>query len=58
METVVMKREENDIPGCYLTGLARPNPFVLATPLSTLYKTSPEDSPIIPETQVRSRGFF
>lgn len=53
MDTVVMKREENDIPSCYLTGLARPNPLILATPLSTLYKTSPEDSPIIPETQVR-----
>lgn len=53
MDTVVMKREENDIPSCYLTGLIRPNPLILATPLSTLYKSSPEDSPIIPETQVR-----
>lgn len=53
MDTVVMKREENDIPSCYLTGLIRPNPLIVATPLSTLYKTSPEDSPIIPETQVR-----
>ncbi|XP_035525860.1 teneurin-3 [Morone saxatilis] len=52
MDTVVMKREENNIPSCYLTGLIRPNPLILATPLSTLYKTSPEDSPIIPETQV------
>lgn len=52
MDTVVMKREENDIPSCYLTGLVRPNPLILASPLSTLYKTSPEDSPIIPETQV------
>ena len=64
MDTVVMKREENDIPSCYLTGLVRPNPLIVATPLSTLYKTSPEDSPIIPETQVgrrrrwgRLRGF-
>lgn len=53
MDTVVMKREENDIPSCYLTGLIRPSPLVVATPLSTLYKTSTEDSPIIPETQVR-----
>lgn len=53
MDTVVMKREENDIPSCYLSGLIRPNPQVLATPLSTFYKTSPEDSPIVPETQVR-----
>ena len=56
MDTVVMKREENDIPSCYLTGLIRPNPLILATPLSTLYKSSPEDSPIIPETQVRQRS--
>ncbi|CAL8354637.1 unnamed protein product [Merluccius merluccius] len=52
METVVMKREENDIPSCYLTGLLWPLPLILTTPLSTLYKTSAEDSPIIPETQV------
>ncbi len=56
MDTVVMKREENDIPSCYLTGLNRPNPLILATPLSTLYKSSPEDSPIIPETQVRPQS--
>lgn len=53
MDTVVMKREENDIPSCYLTGLIKPNPQILATPLSTFYKSSPEDSPIVPETQVR-----
>lgn len=53
MDTVVMKREENDIPSCYMTGLLRPSPLILASPLSTLYRTSPEDSPIIPETQVR-----
>ncbi|CAL8304104.1 unnamed protein product [Arctogadus glacialis] len=52
METVVMKREHNDIPSCYLTGLLWPLPLILTTPLSTLYKTSAEDSPIIPETQV------
>lgn len=53
MDTVVMKREANDIPSCYLTGLIRPHPLILATPLSTFYKSSPEDSPIVPETQVR-----
>ncbi|XP_061644643.1 teneurin-3 isoform X5 [Phyllopteryx taeniolatus] len=53
MDPVVMRREENnDISGCYLTGLRRPEPLVLASPLSTLYKTSAEDSPVIPETQV------
>lgn len=54
MDTVVMKREANDIPSCYLTGLIRPHPQILATPLSTFYKSSPEDSPIVPETQVRT----
>ncbi|XP_061690112.1 teneurin-3 isoform X3 [Syngnathoides biaculeatus] len=53
MDPVVMRREENnDISGCYLTGLSRPEPLILASPLSTLYKTSAEDSPVIPETQV------
>lgn len=58
MDTVVMKREENDIPSCYLTGLIKPNPQILATPLSTFYKSSPEDSPIVPETQVRMQHKF
>ncbi|XP_062332162.1 teneurin-3 isoform X4 [Osmerus eperlanus] len=52
LDTVVMKRDNNDIPSCYLTGLARPRPLLLATPLSTFYRSSPEESPIIPETQV------
>ncbi|CAB1337375.1 unnamed protein product, partial [Coregonus sp. 'balchen'] len=52
MDTVVMKREDNDIPSCYLSGLLRPSPIILASPLSTFYRSSPEDSPIIPETQV------
>ena len=53
LDTVVMKRDKNDIPSCYLTGLARPRPLLLATPLSTFYRSSLEESPIIPETQVR-----
>ncbi|XP_019901680.3 teneurin-3 isoform X3 [Esox lucius] len=52
METIVMKREDNDIPSCYLSGLQRPSPVILASPLSTFYRSSPEDSPVIPETQV------
>ncbi|KAL0974317.1 hypothetical protein UPYG_G00218740 [Umbra pygmaea] len=52
MDTVVMKREDNDIPSCHLSGLLRPSPQILASPLSTFYRSSPEDSPIIPETQV------
>uniref|UniRef100_A0A8C2A0M4 Teneurin-3 n=1 Tax=Cyprinus carpio TaxID=7962 RepID=A0A8C2A0M4_CYPCA len=52
MDTLVMKKEENDIPSCDLSGFIRPNPLIVATPLSTFFRSSPENSPIIPETQV------
>ncbi|XP_034043467.1 teneurin-3 isoform X3 [Thalassophryne amazonica] len=52
MDTLVMKKEENDIPSCDLSGFIRPSPVIVASPLSTFYRTSPEDGPIIPETQV------
>ncbi|XP_069055316.1 teneurin-3 isoform X5 [Pleurodeles waltl] len=52
MDTLVMKKEENDIPSCDLSGFVRPNPVIVASPLSTFFRSSPEDSPIIPETQV------
>lgn len=52
MDTLVMKKEENDIPSCDLSGFVRPNPIIVASPLSTFFRSSPEDSPIIPETQV------
>uniref|UniRef100_A0A8C7FJ19 Teneurin transmembrane protein 3 n=1 Tax=Oncorhynchus kisutch TaxID=8019 RepID=A0A8C7FJ19_ONCKI len=52
MDTVMMKRENNNIPSCHLIGLLRPSPLILASPLSTFYRSSPKDSPIIPETQV------
>uniref|UniRef100_A0A672I683 Teneurin transmembrane protein 3 n=1 Tax=Salarias fasciatus TaxID=181472 RepID=A0A672I683_SALFA len=52
MDTLVMKKEENDIPSCDLSGFIRPSPVIVASPLSTFYRTSPEDAPIIPETQV------
>uniref|UniRef100_A0A8C7U3N5 Teneurin-3 n=1 Tax=Oncorhynchus mykiss TaxID=8022 RepID=A0A8C7U3N5_ONCMY len=52
MDTVMMKRENNNIPSCHLIGLVRPSPLILASPLSTFYRSSPKDSPIIPETQV------
>uniref|UniRef100_A0A6I8R6T6 Teneurin-3 n=1 Tax=Xenopus tropicalis TaxID=8364 RepID=A0A6I8R6T6_XENTR len=52
MDTLVMKKEENDIPSCDLSGFVRPNPVIVSSPLSTFFRTSPEDSPIIPETQV------
>ncbi|KTF80183.1 hypothetical protein cypCar_00009217, partial [Cyprinus carpio] len=51
MDTLVMKKEENDIPSCDLSGFIRPNPLIVATPLSTFFRSSPENSPIIPETQ-------
>ncbi|OXB57759.1 hypothetical protein ASZ78_006549 [Callipepla squamata] len=52
MDTLVMKKEENDIPSCDLSGFVRPNPIIVSSPLSTFFRISPEDSPIIPETQV------
>uniref|UniRef100_A0AAY4AEM0 Teneurin-3 n=1 Tax=Denticeps clupeoides TaxID=299321 RepID=A0AAY4AEM0_9TELE len=52
MDTLVMKKEENDIPSCDLSGFVRPNPLIVATPLSTFFRSSPQDGPIIPETQV------
>uniref|UniRef100_A0A3P8VNY4 Teneurin transmembrane protein 3 n=1 Tax=Cynoglossus semilaevis TaxID=244447 RepID=A0A3P8VNY4_CYNSE len=52
MDTLVMKKEENDIPSCDLSGFVRPSPVIVASPLSTFYRSSPADGPIIPETQV------
>lgn len=57
MDTLVMKKEENDIPSCDLSGFIRPSPLIVATPLSTFFRSSPENGPIIPETQVK-RAFF
>ncbi|KAM7009484.1 teneurin-3 isoform 3-T3 [Tautogolabrus adspersus] len=52
MDTLVMKKEENDIPSCDLSGFIRPSPVIVTSPLSTFFRSSPEDGPIIPETQV------
>uniref|UniRef100_A0A8C9TR03 Teneurin-3 n=1 Tax=Scleropages formosus TaxID=113540 RepID=A0A8C9TR03_SCLFO len=52
MDTLVMKKEENDIPSCDLSGFVRPVPSIVSSPLSTFFRSSPEDGPIIPETQV------
>ncbi|XP_073499599.1 teneurin-3 isoform X15 [Phyllobates terribilis] len=52
MDTLVMKKEQNEIPSCDLSGFIRPNPVIVSSPLSTFFRSSPEDSPIIPETQV------
>uniref|UniRef100_A0A8C7MNC8 Teneurin-2 n=1 Tax=Oncorhynchus kisutch TaxID=8019 RepID=A0A8C7MNC8_ONCKI len=52
MDTLAMKTEENTIPGCDLSGFLRPDPVVIASPLSSLFSSRPRDKPIIPETQV------
>ncbi|XP_064191130.1 teneurin-3 isoform X3 [Anguilla rostrata] len=52
MDTLVMKKEENDIPSCDLSGFVRPSPLIVSSPLSTFFRSSPDDSPIVPETQV------
>lgn len=48
-------QEENEIPSCDLSGFVRPGPVIVASPLSTFYRSAPENGPIIPETQVSSR---
>ncbi|KAK1791147.1 hypothetical protein P4O66_002046 [Electrophorus voltai] len=52
MDTLVLKKEHNDIPSCDLSGFVRPHPLIVTTPLSTFFRSSPENGPIIPETQV------
>ncbi|XP_057705538.1 teneurin-2 isoform X7 [Corythoichthys intestinalis] len=52
MDTVVLKTEENTIPGCDLSGFIRPDPLVIASPLSSFFSSKPGEKPIIPETQV------
>ncbi|XP_035524877.1 teneurin-2 [Morone saxatilis] len=52
MDTLVLKTEENTIPGCDLSGFVRPDPLVIASPLSSFFSSKPGEKPIIPETQV------
>ncbi|XP_062856489.1 teneurin-2 isoform X2 [Trichomycterus rosablanca] len=52
MDTLMMKTEENTIPGCDLSGFVRPDPVVVASPLSSFFSSRPGERPIIPETQV------
>ncbi|KAM9477763.1 teneurin-3 isoform 5-T5 [Clarias gariepinus] len=52
MDTLVLKKEQNDIPSCDLSGFVRPSPLIVTTPLSTFFRSAPENGPIIPETQV------
>ncbi|XP_060740656.1 teneurin-3 isoform X1 [Tachysurus vachellii] len=49
---LVMRQEEKHTPICELSGLERPAPQIVTTPLSTFYSSAPEVTPIIPETQV------
>uniref|UniRef100_A0AAQ4Q0S5 EGF-like domain-containing protein n=1 Tax=Gasterosteus aculeatus aculeatus TaxID=481459 RepID=A0AAQ4Q0S5_GASAC len=51
MDTLVLKTEENTIPGCDLSGFVRPDPLVIASPLSSFFSSKPGEKPIIPETQ-------
>ncbi|KAI5624951.1 teneurin-3 isoform X2, partial [Silurus asotus] len=52
MNRLVMRPEEKDTPTCKLGDLVRPSPKIVTSPLSTFYSSSPEATPIIPETQV------
>ncbi|GAA6096531.1 teneurin-2 [Tachysurus ichikawai] len=52
MDTLMMKTEENTIPGCDLSGFVRPDPVVVASPLSSFFSSHPGERSIIPETQV------
>ena len=54
MDTLVLKTEENTIPGCDLSGFLRPDPLVVPSPLSSFFSSKPGEKPIIPETQVGS----
>ncbi|KAK2499736.1 hypothetical protein MC885_011472 [Smutsia gigantea] len=51
-DTLVMKTEENSIPSCDLSGFLRPDPVIIASPLSTFFRAEPAQNPIVPETQV------
>lgn len=54
MDTLMLKTEENTIPGCDLSGFVRPDPVVVASPLSSFFSSRPGERSIIPETQVRN----
>uniref|UniRef100_H3CII2 Teneurin transmembrane protein 3 n=1 Tax=Tetraodon nigroviridis TaxID=99883 RepID=H3CII2_TETNG len=51
MDTLVMKKEGNDIPSCDLSGFIRPSPVIVASLVSKFYRSA-ANGPIIPETQV------
>uniref|UniRef100_A0A8B9LJ09 Teneurin-2 n=1 Tax=Astyanax mexicanus TaxID=7994 RepID=A0A8B9LJ09_ASTMX len=52
MDTLMLKTEENTIPGCDLSGFVRPDPVVVASPLSSFFSSRPGERSIIPETQI------
>ncbi|TNM86187.1 hypothetical protein fugu_008458, partial [Takifugu bimaculatus] len=52
MDTLVMKKEGNDIPSCDLSGFVRPGPVIVASLVSRFYRSAAGNGPIVPETQV------
>uniref|UniRef100_A0A4W4GLL6 Teneurin-2 n=1 Tax=Electrophorus electricus TaxID=8005 RepID=A0A4W4GLL6_ELEEL len=52
MDTLVLRTEENTIPGCDLSGSVRPDPTIVPSPLSSFFSSNPADRHIIPESQV------
>lgn len=53
MDTLMLKTEENTIPSCDLSGFVRPDPVVVASPLSFFFSSRPGERSIIAETQVK-----
>ncbi|XP_077578270.1 teneurin-4 isoform X3 [Stigmatopora nigra] len=51
MDTVVMRHEENDIPGCDLSSFARPAPVVAPAPLTAFAGSCAQRGAVVPEIQ-------
>uniref|UniRef100_A0A8D3C7V4 Teneurin-4 n=1 Tax=Scophthalmus maximus TaxID=52904 RepID=A0A8D3C7V4_SCOMX len=51
MDTIVMRHEENDIPGCDLSSFARPSPVVSPAPLTAFAGSCAERGTVVPEIQ-------
>lgn len=52
MDTIVMRHEENDIPGCDLSSFTRPSPVVSPAPLTAFAGSCAERRTVVPEIQV------
>lgn len=55
MDTIVMRHEENDIPGCDLSSFTRPSPVVSPAPLTAFAGSCAERRTVVPEIQVMRR---